>query len=90
MIKTYSQMHRTDKCSQHSSISKWLSVRLRTKWLLVRVQLKSLRLRSLDFNEGERLQIIRALNLNKAHGHDDISIRMIKTCHKLLLKPLVL
>ena len=71
-------------------MAKWLSVRLRTKWLLVRVQLKSLRLRSLDFNEGERLQIIRALNLNKAHGHDDISIRMIKIRHKLLLKPLVL
>ena len=33
MIKTYSQMHRTDKYSQHSSIiwpslAKWLSVRL--------------------------------------------------------------
>ena len=32
------------------------------------------RLGSLDFNEGELLQIIRALNINKAHGHDDISI----------------
>ena len=44
---------------------------------------------SLDFNERELLQIIRALNINKAHGHDDISIRMIKTCDKSLLKPLI-
>ena len=48
------------------------------------------RLGSLDFNEGELLQIIRALNINKAHGHDDISIRMIKVCDRLLLKPLIL
>ena len=39
------------------------------------------RLRSLDFNEGEILKIIRALNINKAHGHNGISIRMIKICH---------
>ena len=37
-IWTYCQMHRPDKCSQHSSIiqvtlAKWLSVRLWTKWL---------------------------------------------------------
>ena len=47
------------------------------------------RLGSFDFNEGELLQIIRALNINKAHGHDDISIRMIKICYKSLLKPLI-
>ena len=39
---------------------------------------------SLDFNEGELLQIIRALIINKAHSHDDISIRMIKICDKSL------
>ena len=39
------------------------------------------RLRSLDLNEGEILKIIRALNINKAHGHNGISIRMIKICH---------
>ena len=47
------------------------------------------RLVALDFNEGELLQIIRALNINKAHSHDDISIRMIKICDKSLLKPLI-
>ena len=46
------------------------------------------RLGSLDFNEGEILKIIRALNINKAHGHRDISIRMIKICDESLLKPL--
>ena len=44
---------------------------------------------SLDFNEEELLQIIRALNINKAHDHDDISIRMIKICDRSLLKLLI-
>ena len=46
------------------------------------------RLVSLDFRERKLLQIIRALNINKAHGHDVISIRMNKICDKSLLKPL--
>ena len=46
------------------------------------------RLSSLHINEDEILKIIRALNIHKAHGHDDISIRMIKICDKSLLKPL--
>ena len=36
------------------------------------------RLTSFDFSEEGILKIIRALNIQKAHGHDDISIRMIK------------
>ena len=48
------------------------------------------RLNYIDFNEDEILKIIRALNIHKAHGHDDISIRMIKICDKSLLKPLML
>ena len=48
------------------------------------------RLVSLDFNEDESLKIIRALNIYKAHGHDNISIRMIKICDKSLLKLLIL
>ena len=48
------------------------------------------RLEFLEFNEGEILKIIRALDINKAHGHDDISIRMIKICDKSLLKPLTI
>ena len=48
------------------------------------------RLANLDFNEDEILKIIRALNIHKAHGHDDISIRMIKICDKSILKPLII
>ena len=48
------------------------------------------RLSSLDFNEDEILKIIRPLNIHKVHGHDDISIRMIKICDKSLLKPLTI
>ena len=44
-------------------------------------------LNSIDFNEDEVLKIIRSLNIHKAHGHDDNSIRMIKICNKSLLKP---
>ena len=48
------------------------------------------RLKSLDFKEIEILQIIRTLNINKANGYDDISIRITKNCEKSLLKPLIL
>ena len=48
------------------------------------------RLSSLDFNEDEILKMIRALNIHKAHGHDDISIRMIKICDKSLFQPLTI
>ena len=44
------------------------------------------RLRSLDYNEGKILGIIRALNINKSHGHNGISIRMIKIGDESLLK----
>ena len=47
------------------------------------------RLNSIDFNEDEVLKIIRALNIRKAHGLDDISIRMINICDKSLLKPVI-
>ena len=46
--------------------------------------------RSLDFNEDKMLKIIRALNMNKAHGHDYFSIRIIKICDESLLKPLLI
>ena len=34
------------------------------------------------------INIIRKSNVNKAHGHDDISIRMIKMCDESLVRPL--
>ena len=45
---------------------------------------------TLDFDENEILKIIRTLNIHKAHGHDDISIRMIQICERTLLKPLII
>ena len=48
----------------------------------------SKRLSSVVFDDQDITKIIRALNINKAHGHDDISIRMIKICDSALAKPL--
>ena len=31
--------------------------------------------------------ILKSLDANKAHGHDDISISMLKLSHKSILKP---
>ena len=44
------------------------------------------RLFTLHFDEEELIKIIRKLNVHKAHGHDDNSIRMIKICDKSILK----
>ena len=46
------------------------------------------RLSSFCVTEEVILEIINALNINKAHVHDDISIRMIKLCGKSAVKPL--
>ena len=48
------------------------------------------RLCTLHFDAEELLKIIRNLNVHKAHGHDDISFRMIKICDKSILKPLII
>ena len=34
------------------------------------------------------MKIIKYLNVNKAHGHDDISVRMIKLCYQSIVNPL--
>ena len=54
------------------------------------IYLTQWRLGSLNFNEDEIRKSIIALNSYKAHGYDDISIRMIKSCDKLLVKPLII
>ena len=33
-------------------------------------------------------KILRSLDINKAHGHDDISVRMVKICDDTIQKPL--
>ena len=34
------------------------------------------------------MKILRALDINKTHGHNEISIRMLKLCDKSIIKPL--
>ena len=35
---------------------------------------------SITFSESDVIKIIRALDVNKAHDHDNISVRMTKLC----------
>ena len=47
-------------------------------------------LSSLDIKESDILDILESLDTNKAHGHDDVSNRMLKVSQKSILKPLKL
>ena len=44
-------------------------------------------LSSIDVKESNILNILESLDANKAHGHDDVSIRMLKLSQKSILKP---
>ena len=44
----------------------------------------------INFSESDILKVIRNLDPNKAHGHDEISIRMLQICDKTICKPLYL
>ena len=46
------------------------------------------RLFALNIKKDDILKIIRKLNVNKAHGHDHISIRMLEICHSVVTEPL--
>ena len=46
------------------------------------------RLSSINFNIVYILKITKSLNVNKAHGYNDISIRMIKLCGQSIVQPL--
>ena len=46
------------------------------------------RLSTLEFCVDDIVKIIKSLDQNKAHGHDEISIRMIKLCASSISKPL--
>ena len=48
------------------------------------------RLSSINFEKEDILKIIRNLNVNKTHGHDNISMRMLKICDSVLVEPLSL
>ena len=48
-------------------------------------------LSAIHLDNDDILKIIRSLNINKVHGHDNISIgiiKMIKICNKAIVKPL--
>ena len=45
-------------------------------------------LNTINFTEDDILNVIRKLDPSKAHGHDQISIRMIQICDKAICKPL--
>ena len=48
------------------------------------------RISSFNISKDEITKIIRSLDPNKAHGHDGISIRMLKLCASSISKPLFL
>ena len=48
------------------------------------------RIQSITFSESDVVKIIRALDINKAHGHDNISVTMIKLCTNSVAHPLIL
>ena len=48
------------------------------------------RLSSINFEKEDILKIIRNLNINKAHVHDNISIQMLKICDSVLVESLSL
>ena len=48
------------------------------------------RISSFDISEDKIIKIIKSLDPNKAHGHDGISIRMLKLCASSISKPLFL
>ena len=58
--------------------------------LLVTLTKKHESLSTINFSTDDILKIIRNLDSNKAHGHDMISIRMIKICDTSICRPLKL
>ena len=44
----------------------------------------------ITFSESDNIKIIRTLDVNKAHGHDNISFRMINLCTNSVAHPLIL
>ena len=45
-------------------------------------------LESITISGSDILKTIRSLDINKAHGHDDISVRMMKICDDAIVEPL--
>ena len=52
------------------------------------IYLSEKRLSKIRFSEDDIAKIIQNLDPNKAHGHDEISISMLKICGKSICEPL--
>ena len=48
------------------------------------------RLRDFDIDYGKFLKLINGPNPHKTHGHDGISLRMLKLCNLTITKPLLI
>ena len=46
------------------------------------------KLSSFNIEDEDIYKIIKTLDINKTHGHDEVSIRMLKLCDKSIVKPL--
>ena len=46
------------------------------------------KLSSFNIEDEDICKIIKTLDINKTHGHDEISIRILKLCDKSIVKPL--
>ena len=55
---------------------------------LVTTPITNASLSSISFNDQDILNVIHSLNINKAHGYDDLSIRLLKICDTSIVKPL--
>ena len=69
------------RVNPHSSLAKWLSVRLRSKWLWVRVPMQSL-----NSYEVERSGLFEAININVLYDYHPLSIYKNKNRFILPLK----
>ena len=46
------------------------------------------RFSKITFTDVQIFKTLKALDINKAHGHDEISIKMLKSCDKSIITPL--
>ena len=58
------------------------------KFSVNRASINTSMLSSVNIKESDILNILKSLDVIKAHGHDDISIWTLKLSHKSILKPL--
>ena len=53
-----------------------------------KIYIKETKLSSFDTEDEDIYKIIKILDINKAHGHDEVSLRMLKLCNKSIVQPL--